>query len=171
MMGHFDAGLFFWSLATFAGLLLLLSRFAFKPMRHLLAQREEGIRKTIEEAKQARDEAKELVEAHKAELVAAREEARDIVEKGSRMVVDKQRESEAKAQEHADQLIDRAKGEIERETQKGLDDLKGTLATLSIRIARQVIREDLNEQRHAELADQFIDRLKKTRHGNVSKND
>ena len=170
-MGHFDAGLFFWSLATFAGLLLLLSRFAFKPMRALLAQREEGIRKTIEEAKQARDEAKQLVDAHKAEPVAAREEARTIVEKGSRMVIDKQKESEEKAQAHADQLIVRAKGEIERETQKGLDDLKSTLATLSIRIARQVIREDLNEQRHEELADQFIERLKKNRHANASKND
>ena len=170
-MGHFDAGLFFWSLATFAGLLLLLSRFAFKPMRALLAQREQGIRKTIEEAKHARDEARQLVDAHKAELDAAREEARTIVEQGSRMVIDKQRESEEKAQKHADQLIARAKGEIERETQKGLDDLKSTLATLSIRIARQVIREDLNEQRHEELADQFIERLKKNRYANASKND
>ena len=169
-MGHFDPGLFFWSLATFAGLLLLLSRFAFKPMRELLAQREQHIRKTIDEAKQARDEAKQLVEEHKLELAGARKEARDIVNTGSRMAQEKQRESEVQAQEHAEQLIDRAKLEIERETQKGLDDLKGTLATLSVRIARQVIREDLNEQRHAELADQFIERLKKNRNANASRN-
>jgi len=150
--------------------LLLLSRFAFKPMRELLAQREQHIRKTIDEAKQARDEAKQLVEDHRAELASARKEARDIVNTGSRMAQEKQRESEVQAQEHAEQLIDRAKLEIERETQKGLDDLKGTLATLSVRIARQVIREDLNEQRHAELADQFIERLKKNRNANASRN-
>ena len=87
------------------------------------------------------------------------------------MVAEQQREAEIKAQEHADLLIDRARGEIERETQKGLEDLKGTLATLSVRIARQVIREDLNEARHAELADQFIDRLKKNRNAQHSRND
>jgi F-type H+-transporting ATPase subunit b len=170
-MGHFDPGLFFWSLATFTGLLLLLSRFAFKPMRELLAQREARIRETIEEAKQARDEARVLVDEHKAELAHARTEAREIVAEGNRLVVEKQRESEAKAQEHAEQLITRARSEIERETQKGLDDLKSTLATLSIRIARQVIREDLNEERHTELAEQFIERLKKNRHANQSRND
>ncbi|MBT3194710.1 MAG: F0F1 ATP synthase subunit B [Verrucomicrobia bacterium] len=170
-MGHFDPGLFFWSLATFAGLMLLLSRFAFKPLRELLAEREKRMQQTIEEAKQARDEAQQLVNAHRAELATAREEARGIVDAGNRMVAEQQREAEIKAQEHADLLIDRARGEIERETQKGLEDLKGTLATLSVRIARQVIREDLNEARHAELADQFIDRLKKNRNAQHSRND
>ena len=162
-MGHFDAGLFFWSLATFAGLMLLLSRFAFKPLRALLAQREAVINKSIDEAKHARDEAQQLLDQHRAELLSARHDAQRIVADGNRMVVEKQREAEARAKETADHSIERAKSEIERETQKGLDDLKSTLATLSVRIARQVIRENLNEDRHTELADQFIDRLKKTR--------
>ncbi len=165
-MGHFDAGLFFWALATFAGLMLLLSRFAFRPLRRLLDQREQGIRQAIEEAKQARDEAQTVLEEHQAQLRQARDEARRIVDDGNRMVADKQREAEERAKESADQLIERARDEIERETRKGLDDLKGTLATLSVRISRQVIRENLNEERHEELADQFIERLKKTRNAN-----
>jgi len=163
-MGHFDPGLFFWALATFAALLLLLSRFAFKPLRRLLDQREEGIRTAIDEAKQARDEAQSVLEQHQAQLREAREEARRIVEEGNRMVAEKQREAEERAQEQADQLVERARGEIERETRKGLDDLKSTLASLSVRIAHQVIRENLDEDRHEKLADQFIERLKKTRH-------
>jgi len=165
-MGHFDAGLFFWALATFAGLMLLLSRFAFRPLRRLLDQREQGIRQAIEEAKQARDEAQTVLEEHQAQLRQARDEARRIVDDGNRMVADKQRAAEERAKESADQLIERARDEIERETRKGLDDLKGTLATLSVRISRQVIRENLNEERHEELADQFIERLKKTRNAN-----
>lgn len=163
-MGHFDPGLFFWALATFAGLLLLLSRFAFKPLRHLLDQREKGIREAIDEAKEARDEAQAVLEQHQEQLKEARNEARRIVDEGNKMVASKQREAEERAQEQADQLIERARGEIERETRKGLDDLKSTLASLSIRIAHQVIRENLDEARHEELADQFIERLKKTRH-------
>ncbi len=163
-MGHFDAGLFFWALATFAGLMLLLSRFAFSPLRKLLEQRENGIRQAVDEAKQARDEAKAVLESHKEQLLNARNEARRIVDEGNRMVAEKQREAEAQAKENAERLIEHARSEIERETRKGADDLKGTLATLSVRIARQVIRENLNEDRHEALANQFIERLKKTRH-------
>ncbi len=160
-MGHFDPGLFLWSLLTFAGLMLILARFAFRPLRGLLAQRELHIRQAVDEAKQARDTAQQLLET---ELRNAHEEARRIIEEGNRMVSEQQKEAEARAREQADELLERARSEIERETRKGLDDLKGTLATLSVRIARQVIRENLDENRHDELADQFIERLKKTRH-------
>ena len=170
-MGHLDPGLFFWALATFAGLLLLLSRFAFKPLRQLLEKREQSIRGAIDEAKQARDEAKAILAQHQAQLMDARNEARRVVDEGNRIVVEKQRESEARAKEHADQLIERARAEIERETRKGLDDLKGTLASLSVRIAHQVIRENLDDNRHEELANQFIERLKKTRHASQGRQD
>jgi F-type H+-transporting ATPase subunit b len=166
-MGEFDPGLFFWSLATFAGLMFLLSKFAFKPLSQLLAQREKTIQQAIDEAKEARDSAQKMIEEHQAQLRQARTEARTIIDDGNKMVMDQQKEAEARAKEQADQLIERARGEIERETQKGLDDLKTTLATLSVRIARQVIRENLDDDRHTELADQFIERLKKTR--NASK--
>jgi len=166
-MGEFDSGLFFWSLATFAGLMFLLSKFAFKPLRQLLAQREKTIQQAINEAKEARDSAQKMIEEHQAQLRQARTEARLIIDDGNKMVIAQQKESEARTKEQADQLIERARGEIERETQKGLDDLKNTLATLSVRIARQVIRENLDDDRHTELADQFIERLKKTR--NASK--
>jgi len=162
-MGNFDPGLFFWSLATFAGLMFLLSKFAFKPLSELLAKREKGIQQAIDEAKEARDSAQKMIQEHQAQLQQARTEARTIIDEGNKMVIEQQKESEARSKEHANQLIDRARGEIERETQKSLDDLKSTLATLSVRIARQVIRENLDDTRHTELADQFIERLKKTK--------
>ncbi len=168
-MGHFDAGLFFWSLATFAGLMLLLTRFAFKPLRELLAQREKHIRDAVDEAKQARDAARQLVEQHQAELNQAKEEARHIVTEGNRMAAERQEEAKAQAKEHANLLVEQARSEIERETRKSLDDLKSTLASLSVRIARQVIREGIDEERHNELADQFIERLKKTRRAGENK--
>ncbi len=162
-MGNFDPGLFLWSLATFAGLMFLLSKFAFKPLRELLAQRENTIQKAIDDAKEARDSAQKMIEEHRAQLQTARLEARSIIDDGNKMVAEHQKEAEVRAKAQADQLIDRARGEIERETQKSLDDLKSTLATLSVRISRQVIRENLDDDRHSELADQFIDRLKKTK--------
>jgi F-type H+-transporting ATPase subunit b len=166
-MDNFDPGLLFWSLATFAGLMFLLSKFAFKPLRHLLSQREASIQNAVDEAKAARDAAQKLIEQHRAELDQARSEARSIIDEGSRLAASQRKEAEQRAKEQANQIIDQARSEIERETVKSLDELKNTLANLSIRISRQIIRENLDEKRHAELADQFIERLKKTRDANT----
>lgn len=162
-MGTFDPGLFLWSLATFAGLMLLLARFAFRPLREMLQKRENTIREALEASQKARDEARKFLEMQQAEMATAREQARATMDEGQRMVADLRRETDAKAREQTEQLLQEARTEIERETRKSLDELKGTVASLSIRITRQMIRENLDEKRHEELADQFIERLKKSR--------
>jgi len=162
-MGHFDPGLFLWALATFAGLMLLLSRFAFKPLREMLRRREETIRDAIKQAEAAREEARQLLAQQQAGIAEARQQAREAIEEGHRIVADIKKEAAAAGREQTDLLLERARTEIESETRKSLDDLKSTVATLSVRIARQIIRENLDEKRHDELADQFIERLKKNR--------
>ena len=162
-MGHFDAGLFFWSLATFAGLMLLLSRFAFKPLREMLQRREETIRGAIQQAETAREEARKLYEQQQAGIAEAQRQSREAIDEGHRIVAGIKQEAAEAGRQQTELLLERARTEIENETRKSLDDLKGTVATLSVRIARQIIRENLDEKRHEELADQFIERLKKNR--------
>jgi F-type H+-transporting ATPase subunit b len=163
-MGHFDPGLFLWALATFAGLMLLLSRFAFKPLREMLQRREETIRAAIQQAEAAREEARRLLEQQQAGIAEARQQAREAIEEGHRIVAGIKQEAAEAGRQQTELLLERARTEIENETRKSLDDLKGTVAALSVRIARQIIRENLDEKRHEELADQFIERLKKNRH-------
>ncbi len=162
-MGHFDAGLFFWALATFAGLMLLLSRFAFKPLREMLQRREETIRDAIRQAETTRLEARHLFEQQQAGIAEARQQSREAIEEGHRIVAGIKQEAAEAGRQQTELLLERARSEIENETRKSLDDLKGTVAALSVRIARQIIRENLDEKRHEELADQFIERLKKNR--------
>ncbi len=162
-MGNFDPGLFLWSLATFAGLMFLLARFAFKPLHDMLQKREDTIREAMEQAARSREEAQRLLDQQMTEIQTAREHARATIEEGHRIVAGIQKDAVSRGQEQTDLMLQQARSEIERETRKSLDELKGTVASLSIRIARQIIRENLNEKRHEELADQFIERLKKTR--------
>lgn len=163
-MGHFDAGLFFWALATFAGLMLLLSRFAFKPLREMLQRREQTIRDAIQQAENTRADAQQLLEQQQASMAEARKQAREAIEEGHRIVADIKSEAAEAGKQQTEALLERARTEIENETRKSMDDLKGTVAALAVRISRQIIRENLDEKRHDELADQFIERLKKNRH-------
>jgi len=151
-----------WTLLTFAALVALLARFAFKPLREALNQREATIRQSLDEARVAQEQARQIMQQNRAQLDEARVEARRIVDEGNRLVMDMRREAQTQAKTDAAALVARARGEIERETQRSIGELKDTVAGLSVRIARQVIREGLDDARHEELARSFIERLKKS---------
>ena len=159
---HFNSGLFVWTLITFAGLLALLAKFAFKPLGKALQKREEAIRETLNAAEKARDEAKTMIADNEVKLNDAREEARRIIEEGRKIVGEMKREATEQAKEEADTIVNQARREIDRDVQRALDDLKSTVAGLAVSISRQVIRGELDEERHAQLADDFVERLKKS---------
>src|SRR6185436_4713530 len=55
-----DPGLFIWAILTFLVLLGLLAKFAWRPLLQALEERQEPIRKSLEEARQARGELEKL---------------------------------------------------------------------------------------------------------------
>lgn len=163
-MGPFsiDAGLTIWSVITFLGLLALLARFAFRPLRRLLDQREATIRDALERSERARKEAEELLAQNARRLEEARDEARRIIAEGQRLANEIRRDAEQRARQEAGALVEQARAEIERETQKALAGLTATVANLSVRVAREVVRRQLDESLHEQLAREFIERLRQT---------
>ncbi len=160
-MGELDWGLQIWTLITFVGLLALLSRFAFKPIRRILLEREEAIARALEDAAKAREDSERILEENEKKLDSAREETRKIINEGHRIVAEMKRESTEQAKHNAETIINRAQTDIEREVQKSLDSLKGTIANISVNISRQFLKEEIDEKKHLALADDFIERLKK----------
>jgi F-type H+-transporting ATPase subunit b len=157
-----DFGLTFWAVVTFGCVFLLLARFVFKPLQRILKEREEGVQQSLDAAETARREAAELLEMNQAQLDAAREETRRIIDEGQRIATRMKQEAEERAQEESRHLVDQARSEIDKEVQQGLDSLKSTVAGLAVRISRQVMKEELDEDRHTQLANEFVERLKKT---------
>jgi len=155
-------GLILWTILTFALLCLALARFAFKPLHRLLQAREDSVRGALDSARKAREDAERILSENERRLGEARDETRRIIGDGSKIVADMKQLAREKAEREAGVMIANARAEVEQELQRSLDELKGAVANLSVRIARQVIKETLNEDRHRELADDFIERLKKT---------
>lgn len=163
-----SGGLMVWTLLTFGCLFLLLARFTFKPLRKILDEREARIRGMLDQAEKTRAEAEAALRRTDEQLAEAREESRRILQEGRKLAVEMKRESEEQARKEAGLIVSQAKSEIDREVQKSLEELKSTVAGLSIHIARQVLREQIDEKRHEQLAGEFIERLKKTHARNPS---
>jgi len=73
-----DPGLYIWTIATFLVLAGLLAKFAWKPLLAALAARQDAIRKSLDEARQARTELERLNAESQRILAQARSEAESL---------------------------------------------------------------------------------------------
>ncbi len=157
----FDFSLFFWTIVTFICLIILLAKVALKPITKLMEDRENKIAQSLIKAEQIEEEAKKALEETQKHIESAKKEAGNIINEGHKVVTEMKRESRDSAKHEANDIIDQAKMEVQRETAKSLEELKTTVANLSIRVARQIIQENFDEKQNEQLADEFIDRMKK----------
>jgi F-type H+-transporting ATPase subunit b len=151
-----DYGLQIWTLVTFLMLLVLLAKFAFKPIAQALDRRGETIRKSIEEAEKQRAEAKKLMEDYQKQLAAARNEANKIIEEARGLGENVRKEVVEKANAEASALLQRSQEELQRQKEKGIQELKDTVASLSVQIASKVIEKEVNEATHRQLVENLI---------------
>jgi F-type H+-transporting ATPase subunit b len=156
----FDARLLVWTLITFGGLVFLLARFAFKPLQRVLGERERSIREALEQARRAGEDTEKVRQENAARLQEARQAAQRIIDESHRVAEEARHEAREESRREADIMVAQARADIERELRRSLDQLKGTVADLSLRISREFIRENLDERRHQELVDEFLQRLK-----------
>lgn len=156
-----DWGLQIWTFVVFVVLLILLAKFAFKPIAQALDRRGESIRKSIEEAEKQRADAKKLMDDYQKQLAEARNEAGKIIEEARQLGERVRKEVVDKSNAEASAAVQRAQEEIQRQKEKGIQEMKDTVAALSVQIASRVIEKELNEATHRELVDNLIKDLSK----------
>ena len=74
LINDFSLGLFFWMAVLFIGLVLLLKKFAWKPILDAVQQREEGIKNALASAEEAKKEMQNLTADNEKLLKLARAE-------------------------------------------------------------------------------------------------
>ena len=68
-------GLMVWTIVCFAIVVFVLKRYAFGPVQKMIDERRQRIRQSIEEADRAREEARKLLEEHRALIGQARSQS------------------------------------------------------------------------------------------------
>jgi F-type H+-transporting ATPase subunit b len=156
-----NPGLILWTIITFVLLLIILRKFAWKPMLESLQRRETMVRTSIERAEQARLDAEQLLEEHRKQLERAEQDGRRILGE-SRALADKLKdEMMEKANQQSRRMIEQAKEEIERDKQTALGQLRTEVANLAIQAAEKILDESLDKDRHRRLVDSYLKELPK----------
>jgi F-type H+-transporting ATPase subunit b len=137
-------GLIFWTSIVFLLLLVLLGKFAWKPILSAIKEREQGIEHALKSAEAAKKEMENLKAGNEKILNEARAE-RDALLKEARDTKEAIiSEAKVKAQKDADRILSTAREQIIAEKNAAIADLKAQVATLSIDIAEKILKSELS---------------------------
>ena len=161
LLGQFSFGLFIMQTFLFVGLILLLKKFAWKPILDAVNDREEGIKNALLSAENARTEMQNLQADNQRILQEARlerdnmlKDAREIKEK---MIADSKTESQAQGLK----IIEQAKTAIEGEKNAAMAELKSQVSNLSIEIAEKLLKDELsNKEAQTKLVEKLLGDVK-----------
>ena len=141
-----DPGLFIWTILTFLILLYLLKKFAWRPLLAALENRQGVIRKSLEDAEEAKRELERVSQKSRQIISQARAEAQSIVAR-SRSEAEKLRaDVKQKARAEADSILREAERQIQLETATALSKLRHDVVDLSLLVASKLIKKHLSKE-------------------------
>lgn len=143
------------TLITFA----IIKKLLFKPVRKMLAAREEEVQAMYGNAEKAQTEAEQMRSEYTERLAKAKEEAAEIVGSATRRATVRSEEILKESSQQAAAMMKKAENTIEQERKKAMNELKDEVASLSVMIASKVVERDVKEADHERLIEEFIDKV------------
>ena len=158
---RFDPGLIFWTWTTFFVVLAILAWKAWRPMINALEKREAGIRGALEAAEKARRESEELTAKVAEAIRLSRYEAQQIITEARAAAEKVHGKLEEAAKKKADELVGKAREQIEAERERALHEIRTTVVDLSLSLASKVIERNLTTEDNKKLVEESLRQIGK----------
>ena len=149
-------GLIFWTGLVFLLLLLVLTKFVWKPVLKAVNEREQKISDALDLAEKTKIEMKALQAQNENLLKEARAE-RDAIVKDAKEIAEKMVEdAKNTAKAEANKVLTSAREAINADKAAAIADLKKQVASFSIEIAEKIVRSELSaDGKQKELAEKL----------------
>ncbi len=144
---------------NFLILIVLLSRFLYKPLTQFLATRAEGIKRSLEEAKAAREAAAQAQQEYEARIAATRREAATLREAAVREVEEERQRLLKASRDEAARLVTEAKAQIEQEVKRAKAELREEVVGLALGVTERLIARSLTAEDQRRLAEQVAQEI------------
>lgn len=143
-------GFFVWTIVAFVVVLLLLKKFAWKPILKSLNERESNIANSIAAAEKVKAEMAQMKSENEALLAKAREERAQML-KEARETKDKIiNEAKDQAKVEANKIIVEAQAAIETQKMAAITEVKNQIGKLVIEVSEKVLRKELGNKESQE---------------------
>ncbi len=143
-------GLIFWTLLAFLIMVIVLKKFAWKPILTSLNAREKTISDSLATAERVKAEMAQLQSDNEALLAKAREERAELL-KDARITKDKIiAEAKEAAKLEAGKIMTDARAAIETQKMAALTDIKNQVGTLVVEVSEKILRRQLDNKSEQE---------------------
>ncbi len=155
----FDTTLFWSTLLLFAIFAFVMSKLAWKPLLAMIEDREKSVRDSVEGAQRASAEAQALLAQHQELLREGGRQREEMIKRAMADAEQLRSDLSAQARTEADQILSKAKEQIEREKRLAIQELRGQVADLAIEAASKIVTSSLTPDAQRKLVHEFIEKL------------
>jgi len=153
------------AIVTFLVLVFLLGKLAWKPILSGLQQREATIKKALDDAQKANEEALALLARYEARMEEAKADAQKIAD-GARKEAEVARQRiEQEALQRAEETLERSLREIEQAKETALDEILTEVGDIAAETAARIVRRELSPADNARIVDDVVKDFARSREG------
>lgn len=153
-----SVGTMFWGGLVFILLLILLAKFAWKPMLTAVKDREKSIAESLELADKTKHEMQQLQAQNEKLLKEARVERDNIIKEANEVSKKLVAEAKENAKKEANKILEDAQKEIVNEKNQAMSEIKTHVAALSLEIAEKIVKGELSsDDKQKTLASQLAE--------------
>lgn len=153
---NLNIGVSFWTWVIFLILLFVLSRFAFPAILGYAAAREERIQKSLDDAKEAQENASALLEQQRRELAEAKDEAQRVIAQGRQDAEKLRAELLEQARAEQQELIAGARADIQRERERAVETVRREAVDLALAAASKLVSRSMDAEQDRRLVEEFL---------------
>ncbi|NNN19007.1 MAG: F0F1 ATP synthase subunit B [Acidimicrobiaceae bacterium] len=148
-----------WSVLSFLLLLLVLGKWAYPPVKKMMADRAAKIRNDLDAAELARAEAQRTLEEYREQLAQAKREATHILDEARQTAEALRADLLVKAEEDVTILRARNQEALRIERQRVIAELRTEVGSLALELAEKIIDAEVDRAASQTLIDSFISEI------------
>ena len=135
------------------------AKFVWPPIMNALAERKQSIADGLAAAERGAHE-KELAQARAKDILKeAKQQAAEIVNAANKRAVEIEEEGKTKGVSEGDRMVEPAKAQIEQQTHRAREQLRGEVVSLALQGAQTILEREVNAEAHNALLDKLAARL------------
>jgi len=152
-----DPGLVIWTGTTFIILVLILKKYAWRPILHAIRVREHTIKYALAAAEKAQKDVDEIEKVKKKTLEEAALERDKLITEARELKAKIIEDAKKDAQKEADKIVEATRHQLEKEKKDALQKMREQIAVLSVDIAGKLLEQELKTtKKQKELIDKYL---------------
>jgi F-type H+-transporting ATPase subunit b len=153
---------------AFVLLLVVLTKFVFRPLLNILEARQANIRNDLDSAEARRVEMERLQKDYETRLAQIEDEARDKIQQAIKQAEGIRDEILAKARAESEQVLAAGREEIDRDRIRSMAQMRNEVADLAIHAAQTVVGKNLSSEGHDQLIAEALSSFQDNGHGSLN---